>query len=235
MHTARLRRGGSLDARHPPKSIHTLLGSTRHGFWTVLGEGRPYERPLKDGKPDPSGRHRTAHCRCICGVERDVPIHTLKQGNSRHCGCLVPAMTAAKNKSHGMSASREYAIWCKMRDRCSNPENRDFPKYGGRGIEVCEAWQGSFEQFYSDIGPRPSPRHSIDRIDVNGNYEPGNVRWATPREQQQNKTTNVYVELNGQKLALREACRRLRRLRDYRLIQQRMRKYGKSFAEAIAL
>lgn len=234
MHAARLRRGESLEQRQPPRPIFDLLGSAKFGFWTVMGEGDPYQRPIKDGKRDPGGRQRTAHCRCICGVERDIAVHTLKQRQSRHCGCLVAAMTAAKNHRHGMSGSPEYATWCKMRDRCLNPKNRDHPNYGGRGIAVCERWE-SFEAFFADMGERPSPKHSIDRIDVNGDYEPGNVRWATTRMQAQNKRTNLYVELNGERLALREACRRLRRLKDYPLIHQRMRKYGKSFAEAVSL
>lgn len=88
--------------------------------------------------------------------------------------------------THGLTHSREYRVWWDMKQRCTNPNNSRFYKYGGRGISVCERWS-RFENFYADMGPRPSPKHSIDRIDNDGNYEPGNCHWATRSEQQHNK------------------------------------------------
>jgi hypothetical protein len=233
MHQARLRRGDSFDLRQETLAFDTLLGSLRFGEWTVLSEGIPYDRPCVHSGRHRSGRQRTALCRCSCGNERTIPVQSLKSGASTSCGCIRNAATARRNETHGMSGTPEYSIWCKMRDRCANGFNLDYPHYGGRGIRVCARWNSSFEAFFADMGSRPSPKHSIDRIDVNGNYEPGNVRWATPHTQAQNKTTTHYVELDGERLALREACRRLGRDSDYRLIHQRMRKYGKSFAEAV--
>jgi hypothetical protein len=190
MHRARLRRGGSLEPRQPRKSLAELLESkARFGHWTVLGEGEPYQRPLRHGKRSPHGRQRRARCRCVCGVERDIGVQTLKSGQSRHCGCMVPELTIAKNTTHGLSGSPEYRSWCHLKERCTNPACKDWPDYGGRGIRVCAEWQNDFAAFYTHVGPKPSPSHSIDRIDVNGNYEPGNVRWADPTTQRNNRRT----------------------------------------------
>lgn len=92
----------------------------------------------------------------------------------------------------------EYTSWRGMRSRCNNPKNKGFPLYGGRGIKICERWNNSFDNFLADVGERPSPKHSIDRIDNNGNYEPSNVRWATPLEQSRNRRCVVKVITNDQ-------------------------------------
>jgi ribosome-binding protein aMBF1 (putative translation factor) len=91
-----------------------------------------------------------------------------------------------KLRTHGMSASPEYVAWIGMRQRCNDPQHRQYHDYGGRGITVCNRWQNSFLSFYADVGPRPSDKHSLDRIENEGNYEPGNCRWATPAQQAQN-------------------------------------------------
>lgn len=101
----------------------------------------------------------------------------------------------------------EYGIWIDIRRRCLNPERPNYKDYGGRGITVCDRWAESFEAFYADMGPRPSPKHSIDRIDVNGPYEPGNCRWATMRQQSNNKRVNRMVHYRGARVSLREALR----------------------------
>lgn len=191
MHRARLARGGSLERRQPRKSLEQLLdGQTLFGSWTVLSEGAPYRRPTPDGSPHPDGVQRTALCRCECGTERTIPIHILKRGASSQCGCQMSAIIAAAKTTHGMSYTAEHRAWCHMKERCGNPNSRDWPDYGGRGIRVCDEWLHSFEAFFAHIGPKPDPSFSIDRIEVNGNYEPGNVRWADPLTQRHNQRRN---------------------------------------------
>lgn len=131
-------------------------------------------------------------CRCTCGTEKSVNASHLLQGNTRSCGCLKnPA------KTHGKTKTREFTSWQGMLGRCYTPTNKKYPSYGGRGISVCPRWKNSFEAFLQDMGPRPSPQHSIDRIDNDGNYEPGNCRWATPKEQSRNRRSNVLLTHNG--------------------------------------
>lgn len=98
--------------------------------------------------------------------------------------------------------------WGHMRQRCKNPRSRFYADYGGRGISVCERWDRSFDDFYRDMGPKPSPQHSLDRIDNSGNYEPGNCRWATAREQNNNRRDNVLIEAFGESHTAPEWSRR---------------------------
>lgn len=231
MHRARLRRGGSLEPRQPKKTLDELLDCQfTFGHWQVLGEGEAYQRPEKDGRKDPNGRQRTARCRCVCGVERNVPAQVLKQGASKHCGCMVSAIITEQKTTHGKSRSAEYRAWRKMKERCLNPNCRDWPDYGGRGITIHAPWLANFAAFLAYMGPKPSARHSIDRKDVNDNYAPGNVRWATPTEQAQNKRGTFYVEFNGDRLPLAKACRMLRV--SYKRVHQSMTRYGNSFEKA---
>jgi hypothetical protein len=114
-----------------------------------------------------------------------------------------------RSPNNGLSRTREYRAWAGMIQRCTNERLPKFPRYGGRGIRVCERWRFSFTDFLADMGPRPSPKHSLDRIDVNGHYEPGNCRWATAQEQQWNRENNHNVTIAGTTLPVTEWSRRL--------------------------
>ena len=105
---------------------------------------------------------------------------------------------------HGMSYSKEHSTWSKIKSRCNNPKNKAFKNYGGRGIKVCKRWQKSFILFLKDMGMAPTRKHSIDRIDNNGDYRPGNCRWATAKEQGNNTRLNHLIEFKGQKKTLME-------------------------------
>ncbi len=112
-------------------------------------------------------------------------------------------------RTHGLSKTPLYRIWGLIKHRCNNPNNPAYPRYGGRGIKMCERWQLSFEVFAADVGPRPTPQHSIDRYpDPNGHYEPGNVRWATATEQARNQRSNRLFTINGETLTLAEWAER---------------------------
>ena len=152
---------------------------------------------------------RMVECLCDCGNYKKVNYGSLRNGSIRSCTCLrdeVARLPTTHGHSTGGKQSGEYTIWQLMKRRCHNPANdSEQIHYAGRGIEVCERWRGfhGFENFLADVGPRPSAKHEIDRWpDPNGNYEPGNVRWATRAEQTRNTNSNVFITINGRTLCM---------------------------------
>ena len=187
-----------------------VFAGAKFGLWTVTGSrGRGKE---------------TIECVCDCGNKKRVWIMHLQQGRSLGClKCRVPR-THRKSLRIGKNASRqahsEYGIWLQMKQRCGNPRSSVYARYGARGISVCQEWTKSFESFLADMGPRPSTKHSIDRIDNNGNYEPGNVRWATFEEQGNNKRNSRWIDFMGKRQTLTQWASELgmrRTTLDYRL------------------
>ena len=136
------------------------------------------------------------NCLCECGTNKIVRKDGLKGGRSQSCGCLEKDIKRDMKTTHNLSRTKIYQTWQSMKDRCSNPHHLAYKYYGGRGITVCERWKNSFVDFLEDVGDKPSPKHSIDRIDNNGNYEPGNVKWSTRTEQQNNSRSSVFITFN---------------------------------------
>jgi hypothetical protein len=145
-------------------------------------------------------------CICDCGELTSAPLSKLYSGNTASCGCLAGDVTSQRNHRHGKSTSAEYAAWCNARSRCRNQNNNEYHRYGARGITFSTCLD-AFDVFMEEVGPKPSPLHSLDRIDTNGNYEPGNIRWATPKEQSRNTRRNIHVIVNGDLMVLTDAAR----------------------------
>lgn len=132
-------------------------------------------------------------CRCECGVTITLCGGSLTSGNSKSCGCL----NRDTRTSHGKHRTPEYKAWQQILQRCCNPSSPTYPLYGGRGITACDRWRTSFVAFSEDMGLRPSPKHSIDRIDNDAGYCKENCRWATKKEQSRNTRQNVLVTFRG--------------------------------------
>lgn len=145
-------------------------------------------------------------CQCDCGNECIVAGSALRAGLTRSCGCFLVENRKEVSTKHGGVGTRLYTIWLNMRVRCGDPI---YLNYCGRGIQVCERWQNSFGAFRDDVGEPPSSKHSLDRWpDNDGNYEPGNVRWATAKQQGRNKRNTIFIEVRGERLSVADAADR---------------------------
>jgi len=156
-----------------------------------------------------SGKRSHSHilwrCICDCGNETLVTANNLLKGKTRSCGCLRTETTIERSTKHGGAHLPEYHVWTDIKNRCYNENCSHYRYYGGRGIQVCARWRDSFANFYSDMGPRPSPRHTIDRIDNDGDYEPDNCRWATYDQQSQNRTSTKLTAQDVRDIRARAA------------------------------
>jgi hypothetical protein len=178
------------------------------GKWRVLEEV-----PRTRGTGAPKWK-----CVCECGTERSMTGNKLRRGASRSCGCArgenikaAIASNPASRGSHGQYWTPTYRCWNSMMNRCHycDENSVNYKRYKGAGISVCERWK-KFENFFADMGERPSKEHSLDRYpNTKGNYEPGNVRWATREQQGNNKQTCTYLSLNGETLTVRQWARRI--------------------------
>jgi hypothetical protein len=146
-------------------------------------------------------------CRCDCGNTGKIMANSLTSGNSRSCGCYHRDV----HTTHGLSYTAEHNVHVMMLQRCYNPKHTSYKDYGGRGIKVCERWKGpdGLANFVADLGMKPTPKHKLDRIDNDGDYEPGNCRWATEAVQQRNTSRNVNLTWGGRTMCLKDWAKEL--------------------------
>lgn len=144
-------------------------------------------------------------CDCECGAEVYASGTNLRSGSTKSCGCLRRELVSKAFKKHGMRASPEYRIWTGMKQRCTATRGRNYRYYASRGVKVCPEWN-DFTVFYRDMGPRPGNDYSIDRIDTNKGYSPGNCRWATRDEQARNKSNAITITYRDVPLSLVEVA-----------------------------
>jgi len=156
----------------------------------------------------PNGQKATRWlCHCDCGQETVAAAGNLTAGHTQSCGCLAREVNRAARLTHGRSNTPEYRIWRGMLNRGRNPKVASYALYGGRGVAVVERWH-SFSAFLADMGTRPTPRHSLDRIDNDRDYSPENCRWATPEQQARNTRRNTWVTFQGERMTLADAAER---------------------------
>lgn len=154
------------------------------------------------------GKRRLAWwtCKCDCGTVLNVQGNNLRTGNTSSCGCARIEEVKGRLTKHGLADTPEYLTWRSMKDRCENSTGTNKHRYVGRGITYCDRWK-RFENFFADMGKKPSPHHTLDRINNDGNYEPGNCRWATRTEQNNNRSTNRVIVVNGKSGTVAELSR----------------------------
>lgn len=191
--------------------MHNLIemAGTRWGRLTVLEQAGRTDKGVVIWR-----------CRCDCGSDHAVSGVVLRAGKSTSCGCAreeIRTLLLAKGRTkHGEGApsaeSPEFRSWRHMIDRCTNPRNHAFERYGGRGIRVCDRWISSYSSFLADMGRKPTPKHTIDRINNDGNYEPENCRWASILQQASNRSDNVWLKVNDELMILSDAVRRFTKL-----------------------
>lgn len=198
-----------------PKKLD--LTGLRYGRLVV----KSFSHTNKNGKP-------CWNCICDCGNKCIVMTPQLRKGGTKSCGCLRKEMAAKNGKemwtTHNMTRTPEHYSYHAMIARCYRKTHKSYDRYGARGIKVCERWHHSFENFYEDMGPRPTKRHSLGRIDNDKGYCPENCRWETPKQQMNNISTNYMININGFERTLTQWCDHFKI--DYYQVYQRITKYG---------
>lgn len=178
----------------------------------IIGNIYEYLTVIENAGSTKNKMHSLVKCLCQCGNNIIVPAAELTRGRRKSCGCKT--IKGNFNTTHGHtvnhSSTPEFRTWMGMKMRCYNKNSVKYYLYGGRGVTVCERWINSFENFLSDMGNRPSAKHSLDRFpNKDGNYAPDNCRWATIGEQNRNKRNNVWINYNGSEIILKDFARML--------------------------
>ena len=174
-----------------------MIGKS-YGNLTVIGHG---ERS--------KSKQATLRCKCKCGRIWDASAYYIVRGEITQCWPCANEAFRQRLTTHGNTKTPGFRVWKEMIGRCTRITHKQYADYGGRGIKVCERWMGhaGLANFMSDMGPRPSQKHSIDRIDNDGDYCPENSRWATPAEQARNRRTNRWTEVNGARMCASDLAR----------------------------
>ena len=186
----------------------TLQAGDRIGRWTIIAPA-----PATESR---QGRLRPRWlCRCDCGSQKTVLNQSLvlalrsPHGGSRSCGCYAVMVATRHSNASGVRPTAEYTAWLAAKKRCENPKNASYPYYGGRGVSMCPSWANDFGEFLRDMGRRPSPSHSLDRIDPEGDYTPGNCRWVLPEVQARNKRITRWYLFQGEPMVLAQVAAHL--------------------------
>ena len=188
----------------------TVLYKCKDGTEIKVGDvfGRLSVEGFHRSKKEGGKRSRTyLLCKCSCGVLKTVAIHSLLTGVTKSCGCLKVELNSISRSTHGLSHRTPiYDSWQNMLKRCYSQNNQDYSNYGGRGVSVCERWK-DFKNFFDDLQPTWEKGLSLDRTDVNGNYEPLNCKWVTSLEQGNNTRRNVRLTIKGETKTLAQWVR----------------------------
>lgn len=187
--------------------------------------GEKYGKLTAVKRFDGGGRHTYWQFVCDCGTDKAIKLDHVRSGRVVSCGCHRASVTSARSITHGHSIgrkeSRELSSYNSAKSRCQNPNDEKYPNYGARGIRMCDAWANDASLFIAYMGPRPIG-HTLDRIDTDGHYEPGNCRWATSHQQARNRTDNVVVQYQGLSMILKDYAALMGI--DYKRLHARLRK-----------
>jgi len=213
------------------QKIVLVIGSI-WGRLTVLEQAEPltYRRGGTFGAT--YEKHR-AVCRCECGTQLIVRVDMLRSGHTRSCGCLIGESARARFTTHGQRNTPEWHIWNHAKQRCVNPRDKNYAEYGERGITMCERWLHSPGNFFEDMGPRPTPQHTLERRNNRLGYSPENCEWATRSTQTRNRRVTNMLTYNGKTLPLVEWADRLGMSRE--TLYSRVRRYGWSTEDALSI
>jgi len=172
-------------------------------FKAIDATGEKHHRLTALRRVETKARQPRWMFRCDCGAEVEAAIGAVRAGSIKSCGCLIGEANRKRLLKHGYRGTPTYLSWQNAKARCFNPRNKSYADYGGRGITMCREWLESFEAFLADMGERPDGM-SIDRIDNDGNYEPGNCRWASKGQQNANVRGRTRIEFEGQFYSIKE-------------------------------
>lgn len=163
--------------------------------------GEQFGRLKVEAEAKKKGKHLMWDCICDCGKKTVASTTALRQGKQLSCGCLRDEKLVKRSVKHGATRgykwTKEYKAWTAAKQRCENPNNRRYYRYGLRGIKMCDRWRDSFNNFLDDMGDK-KPKTSLERLDLNGDYEPGNCIWANAKTQMNNTSRNIRVKFNGE-------------------------------------